>query len=102
MLIGRMVRHEVEYHLQPTCVGFRQQAIEISVSPKDGVDVAIVTDVVATIGHRRPIDWSDPDGVYAQPDEVVQAAANAFQVTDAIPVGILERAGIELVDDAAL
>src|SRR5579859_6713948 len=102
MLIGSMVRHEVQYHLQASCVSFGQQTIEIFPGAEDGVDVAVVADVVAAIRHGRPIDRSDPNGVRAEPNEVVQPAANAFKVTDPVAIGILERAWIELVDDAAL
>jgi hypothetical protein len=46
------------------------------------------------------VDRRQPDGVDAEPLEVVEAAADAGQVADAVPVRVGERARVDLVDDA--
>ena len=48
------------------------------------VDVAVVTDVVAEVGHWRREDGGEPDPIHAQPCEVVELLGDAFQVSDPV------------------
>src|SRR5207248_3809224 len=59
-------------------------------------------DVVAPVLVRRNGDRAQPDGVYAEPLEIVQALDDAAEVADAVTVGVGERADIDLVQDPAL
>ena len=102
MLVGGVVRHEVEDQLEAARVRVGEQRVEIGQRAEQRIDVAIIGDVVAEIGHRRGIDRRDPDRVDAEPDQMVEAAANAAQVADAVAVAVLERARIDLIDDARL
>src|SRR5262249_39049307 len=63
---------------------------------------AVVGDVVAEVGHRRWEDGRDPDGIDAQPLQVVQPLGDARQVAYAVVIGVLKPARVDLVDDAAL
>ena len=69
---------------------------------EDRVDVAVVGDVVAEVGHRRGEDRAEPDPLDLEAGQVVELARDALQVTDAIAVGVRERARIDLVDGAPL
>jgi hypothetical protein len=62
----------------------------------------VVGDVVTKIGHRRTKERRQPDGVDAQPRQVVEATTDTFEVSDAVTVGVLERTRIDLVDDGGL
>src|SRR5262245_52811584 len=62
----------------------------------------MVRDVVAEVRHRRRIDGRDPDRVHTQPDQVVEAGANALEIADAVAVRVQERARIDLINDPAL
>ena len=66
MLVGRVVGHEVEHQLEPARVRCREQRVEIGERAEQRIDVAVVGDVVAEIGHRRGIDRRDPDRVDAE------------------------------------
>ena len=39
------------------------QRVEIGERPEERIDVAVVRDVVAEVGHGRRIERRDPDGV---------------------------------------
>jgi hypothetical protein len=56
MAVGGVVRDEVEDHLQPLAVRLGDQAVEVGKIAEERIDVAIIGDVVAEIGHRRGID----------------------------------------------
>ena len=61
------------------------------------IDIDIVGDVIAEVGHRRGVDRRDPDGIDAEPTQVVDAIENALQVTNAIAASILKRARIDVI-----
>src|SRR6476469_2181526 len=102
MLIGRVVRNEVDNDLKAARMCLFDESIEICKRPEDRIDAAIIGDVVAEVRHRRRIDRGDPERVDLQPLQIVEAAANPFEIADAVAVTVLERARIDLIDDAAL
>src|SRR5439155_17269255 len=66
------------------------------------VDRGVVRDVVAEVGQRRGVERREPERVDAEPDEVVEALHDPAEVADTISVGVLERPGVDLVDDRLL
>ena len=102
VLVRGVVGDEVEQHPDPARVGGLDEAIEVGEGAEDRVDVAVVGDVVAEVGHRRPEDRRDPDGVDAEPLQVLEPGRDAREVADPVAVRVLERARVDLVDDARL
>jgi hypothetical protein len=76
--------------------------IEVREGAEDGIDVAVISDVVAEIRHGRGINGRNPDRIDPEPGDVVEPLANALQVADAVSVRILKGTGIDLVEDAVL
>jgi hypothetical protein len=77
-----------------------QEAVEVGEVTEDRVDGAVVADVVTEVGHGGAVDRRQPDRVGAQVDEMVEVAADAGQVADAVAVGVGERPRVDLVDDS--
>ena len=102
VLVGGVAGHEVQDDLEASRVGVGHQVVERGERPEQGVDVAVIGHVVAEIRHGRRIDWRDPDRVHAEPGHVVEAPPDALEVADAVAVGVLERARVDLVHGAAL
>jgi hypothetical protein len=102
MLVRGVVRDQVDEELQTTLVARCQQAIEAVEVPEQGVDVAVVGDVVAEVGHGGGVEGGEPHGVDAQPDEVVEVTLDPRQVAGGVPVAARERTGVDLVEDRAL
>ena len=98
VLVGGVVGHQVDDHLQAQLVGPLQQRVEVGQRPEDRVDVAVVGDVVAGVGLRGLVERRQPDGVDAELGQRAQPAGDAGQVADAVAVGVRERARIDLVD----
>ena len=48
-------------------VRLRDQRVEVGEVAEERVDVAVVGDVVAEVGHRRRVERREPDGVDAEP-----------------------------------
>src|SRR5262249_54254768 len=80
----------------------RDQPVEIGERAEDRIDAAIVRDVVAEIGHGRGVERRDPDGIDAEPGQIVRAFDDAGEVADAVGVAVLEGARVDLIDDRAL
>ena len=82
--------------------GFGDEAVEVGEGAVLGVDGFVVGDVVAEVDLRGGVHGGDPDGVDAEGLEVVEALGDAVEVADAVAVGVLEAAGVDLVDDGVL
>ena len=77
MLVGGVVGHEVEDHFQAARMRVGQQGVEVGQRAEQRIDVAIVGDVVAEVGHRRGEDRREPDRIDAQFDQVIEPLADA-------------------------
>ena len=102
MPVTGVVGHVVDEDPEAALVGRGEQRIEVVERSEQRVDIGVVGDVVAEVGHRRWVERRDPDGVHAQPREVVEAAGDAGEVSGAIAIGVGEAPWIDLVDDAGL
>src|SRR5215471_1191315 len=97
-----MVGNVIEQHFQAVAMRVGQKRIEIIQGTKDRIDVGVVADIVAEVSHWRRIDRRNPDGVHAEPLQIVEFAPNANEITNAIAVAVHKRAWIDLIDDATL
>ena len=70
-----MVGHPVEDDPQAAPVRLGEQPVEGVEVAEDRIDVGVVADVVAEIGHRRAVDRRQPDGVDTQLRDVVEPRA---------------------------
>src|SRR5690242_6794313 len=80
----------------------RAHAVEVGHRAEQRIDPAIIRNVVAEILHRRGIERRNPDRIDAELAQIGDAADDPVQVADAIAVGILERARIDLIDRGGL
>jgi hypothetical protein len=71
-------------------VGRGQQRVELLERAEDRVDVGVVGDVVAEVGHRRGEDRRDPGRADAELAQIGQPLPDAAQVADAVGVAVLE------------
>ena len=94
--------NEIEQDADPELSRGCDQRIEILDRPEVRVDASIVGDVVAPVTVRRREGRVEPDAVNAEPVEVVQAPAKAYEVADTVAVRISEGPRIRLVENAAV
>ena len=101
MLVGGVRDDRIDHHAQAEPMRLVDQRVEIGQRAEHRIDVAIVGDVVAEILHRRLEEGRDPDRVGAERRRCAAAADDALEVADAVAVGVLEAARIDLVDHRA-
>jgi hypothetical protein len=79
-----------------------EQAVEGGKVTEHRLDIGILGNVIAEVGHGRGEDWREPDRVDAEGGDVVEPCLDTREIADAVAVRILERSRIDLIDDAAL
>ncbi len=98
-VLGRaMVGDQVDDDPQSQPVGRRHQGVEVIERAEQRVDIAVVADVVAVVRLRRALERRQPDGVGAEPRDVLEPAGCAAQVPHSVAVGVDERSRVDLVD----
>jgi hypothetical protein len=102
VLVGRVIRHQIENHLQPASVGLRQQLIKIRERAEYRIDPDIVGHVVAKVNHRRRIDRRKPKGGDSETGDIIETPYDAGQIPDSVAVTVLKAARVDLVNDASL
>ncbi len=102
MLVGGVVGDHVEDDADVALFGLGDQAVEVGEGSVLGIDVAVVGDVVAEVDLGGGVHGGEPDGVDAEVLQVVEPLGDAVEVADAVTVGVLEAAGVDLVDDGVL
>jgi hypothetical protein len=63
------------------------------------MDAAVVGNIVAEVGHRRLIDWRNPDCIYTKPGKMVKPRDDAAQVANSVAIAVMKRAWVNLIDD---
>ena len=86
MLVGAVVRDPVEHELDAARVAVRDQLVEVRERAEDRVDVAVVGDVVAEVGHRRGEDRRQPDRLDRERLQVVEVRVMPFEIPDPVAV----------------
>ena len=107
VLVRGVVGHPVDDDLDATPVGPGKQVVEVGQGSENRVDVGVVRDVVAEVGHRRPVERRQPDRGHPERIirpvvQVIEVLHDAAQIADAVPVRVGEAARVDLVDHAAL
>ena len=103
MLVGCVIQDEVHDDADAAAVGFCRETIEVLERSETRIDGAVIHDIIAEVMHGRGIERRQPDGIDVQrvgrAFQVIQPADDAREVADPVPVGILKRPGVDLIDD---
>ena len=91
VLVGAVVGHQVDDHPDPQLVGARDEGVGVAEVTEDGVDVAVVGDVVARVGLRAPVERRQPERVDAEGLQVLEVRGDAGQVAQAVAVRVGPR-----------
>jgi hypothetical protein len=97
-----VIGNEIEDDFDFSCVRRVHKPVKIFQRSEQGIDAAVVADVISEVRHRRRIDRRYPDCINAKPFEIVEAFAYSLQITDTIAIRVLKGARIDLIDDAVL
>ena len=96
---GRVVEHHVEHETDPARLRLARKLVKVRHRAEHGLHGAVVRHVVPVVVLRGREERGDPEVVDSQLLEVVQSLRYAPEVADAVPVGVVEAADVDLVDD---
>ena len=93
-----MGENQIGNDLYAERVRLLDQKVDVGQGPENGINVAIVSNVIAEVLHGRGEEGADPDGVDAEGGNVFQVPGDAGQVPDAVAVRVGKAARIDLID----
>jgi hypothetical protein len=83
-------------------MGFIYEAIEVGQIPEQGINIGVISYVVAEVDHGRDKNWRQPDGIDAKLCQIGQPMYDPPKVSYAVVIAVLKRAGIDLINDPGL
>ena len=98
VLAARVVRHEVDEHLEAQAVRGGDHRVGVGEGAEPRVDVAVVGHVVARVVHRGDVERAQPHRIHTEVAQVREAGGDAREVADPVAVGVGPRARVDLVD----
>src|SRR6266566_9755095 len=98
MLIGGMIGHIVHDELAVTLVRLLKQGVQVRQGSKERMDIGVIANIIAEIGHGRGVDGRKPDGINTEPLQVVQLAADTRQIPYPIAIAIEKTARVNLIN----
>ncbi len=97
-----MVGHQVEQHAHATPAGLGDQLVQVGQRAKLRVDAGVSTDVIAPVRVRRRHGGGQPEAVYPEPGQVVEALDDAAQVPIPVSIGVAPGPYVQLIEDGAV
>ncbi len=91
-----MVRDDVDDDANVQCSSLVDQLLGLGERPEHRVDVAVVGDVVAAVGHRRRVPGCEPDRVDPQVAQVGELGPHSGEIADAVSVAVREAPHVDL------
>jgi hypothetical protein len=98
VLDRRVRRDQIEQDAETAFVRRGHQRVEVAERAELRVDRRVVRNVVAEVREGRRVDGGQPEGIDAQPHEVIEPLRDPAKIAHAVAVGVLERPWIDLVD----
>ena len=98
VLVRGVVDDQVHHELDAVLVRGFEQLIEVFHGAELGHDGAVIGNVVAVVIVRGSVDGREPQHLNTQLGEVRNLLGNAGQIADAVAIGVVEGAGVDLVD----
>jgi len=102
MFVGCMVQDKIEDYLEGELMGLLYQELGIAQGAEQGVDVAIISNVISEIHHRGNEYGIEPDSIDTKALDIIQPADDALQVSDSIMIAVLKASWIYLIHNAIL
>ena len=102
MLAGAVVQHQIQDDGNAPLFRFGNQGVHVLHGAEDGVNGAVIGDVVAVVHLGRGAHRGHPDAVDAQLLQIVQPGDDAPQIAGTAAGGILKALGVNLIEHRRL
>jgi hypothetical protein len=102
VLIRSVIQYQFDDDPDSSAVGRMQKLAEMLQCSVAGMDCAVICDIVAIVAQRRGEERHEPYRANPQFLEVIELLFKALKITDSVPVAVVERADVHLIDDRVL
>src|SRR4051812_5800537 len=102
MFIRSMVYHEIDHHAYTALAASVSKLYEIAESSIARIDPIVVADIISAVTPRRGLERHKPDCRDTETMEIIQTPYQAFEITNAVSIGIHVRRYGQAVDDGVL
>ncbi len=99
VLVGGVVEDHVQDDADVALLALGDEVVHVGEGAVLRVNGLVVGDVVAEVDLGGRVHGRDPDGVDAEGFEVAEALGDAVEVANAVAVGVLKAARVDLVED---
>jgi hypothetical protein len=98
MLVGGVIHHQLDHHLQPTLVRGRQEGAKVVHGSVHGMHVQVVGNIVAIVFERGWKEGQQPQACDTQILKVVELLDESREIADAVVIAVEECTDVQLVD----
>jgi hypothetical protein len=102
MVLGGVVHDQVEDHAHAQRAHVVHEVDEVAQRAVFAVDGVVVRHVVAVVLVGRHVERLQPEAGHSEAGQVLQAAAEALEVADAVAVAVHVRLDVEAIQDGVL
>ena len=102
MLIGGVVGDKVQDELEVALVGLVEQGVQILKGSEERMDIGVIGNVIAKIGHRRRIDGREPESVNTEPAQIIQFVGDSGEIPYPIAIAIEKTPRVDLINHPRL
>ena len=102
VLIGGVAKHHVQHDFQSFGIGGLDQRVKVIHRAEMRIDGQIIGDIIAVVLLRRDEKGRQPKVVHPHIRQIIQRIDHAAQIPDTVAVGVLERLGVNLINDLIL
>jgi hypothetical protein len=99
MLIGRVVHDEVGDDPQTVGMGRLEENLKVGCGAVVGMHGAVIRYVIPIVAERGGVEGKEPETIHPELLEVVESTGQPGEVSDAVAVGVLKGADVQLVKD---
>ena len=102
MLVRGVRQDELGDDTQPAAMRLAQEQAEIPQRAVGRMHLPVIGNVIPVVPERRRVERQQPQRRHPQLRQVVELVDEAPEVADAVAVGVVEGADVDLVDDGVL
>src|SRR3954451_7389682 len=102
MFIRSMVYHHIDQHAYTALAASVSKLHEIAERSIARIDPIVVADVIPAVTSRRGLERHKPDCGDTETMEIIQTPYQAFEISNAVSIGIHVRRYGEAIDDGVL
>jgi hypothetical protein len=94
-----VVHDEVGDDPQTVSMGRLEEALKVGGGAVVGMHGAVIRYVIPVVAQRRGVERKEPEAIYPELLEVVESTGQPREVSDAVTVGVLKGADVQLIEN---